>query len=217
MHIFTHQIRGLRKSLARKRGFTLVEMLITMGIFGFAMSAMLAAYIFGLKQDQLVQSKLGASDESRRSFEKVARDIRSANNHAVGNYVGGTNGGFTPIGNSGSQVGNALQIHLTATPNAPSITYFFDTSGASGTWTLNRLHTGDAAPTVIASHLQNSATFSAENCAGATLPSLSDKDVIHFTLDFCEYQYPLTKVGTGYHYDRYVMDFRATPHVPGGK
>ena len=45
-----------------------------------------------------------------------------------------------------------------------------------------------------------------------------DKYVIHFALDFVEYQYPLTKVGTnGFLYDRYVVDFRATPHVPGGK
>jgi len=216
MHILTPQANLLRKSPHGKRGLTLIEMIITMAIFGFAMSAMLTAYIFGLKQDQLVQSKLGASDESRRSFERVSRDIRCANSHDVGNYVVGTNGGFTTIPNGPEQTGNALRINLLSTSDN-CIIYYFVTNGAAGTWTLNRIHTGDAGPTVIASHLQNSGTFTAEDYQGVPQHSMLDRDVIHFTLDFCEYQYPLTKVGTNCHYDRYIMDFRATPHVPGGK
>jgi Tfp pilus assembly protein PilW len=214
MEIVTSQPAVARWNCRRLiRGLTIVEMMITMGIFGFAMTAFIYAYIFGLKQDQLVQSKLGASDESRRSFEKVARDIRCANSHAVGNYASGT---FTPIANGTSQVGNSLRIYLNST-NANNIIYYFDTSSTNGAWKLCRIHTGDAASTVIASHLQNSATFSAEDCHGVVQSSMLDKDVIHFTLDFVEYQYPLTKVGVNYLYDRYVMDFRATPHVPGGK
>ena len=216
MNILTHQTHGLSKSLARKRGMTLIEMMISMGIFSIAMAALMTAYIFGLKQDQLVQSKLGASDESRRSFEKVARDIRCANSHDVGNYTTGTNGGFVEVANGTAQVGNALRIYMLSS-SPTNIIYYFSTNGASGTWTLNRIHTGDSGPTIIASHLQNSGTFSAEDYAGNTQNSMQDKDVIHFMLDFCEYQYPLTHVGAGYHYDRYVMDFRAAPHVPGGK
>jgi prepilin-type N-terminal cleavage/methylation domain-containing protein len=203
------------KSRRGCRGLTLIEMIITMAIFGFAMSAMLMAYLFGLKQDQLVQSKLGASDESRRSFERVARDIRCANNHAVGNYDT-SSGTFTPIINGTNQVGNAIRIYMTAT-NASCIVYYFDTNSSPGNWTLNRFHTGDGGPALIASHLQNSCTFSAEDYTGTVQTTMLDKDVIHFTLDFVEYQYPLTKVGNGFYYDRYVMDFRATPHVPGGK
>jgi prepilin-type N-terminal cleavage/methylation domain-containing protein len=207
-----------RKALRQaSRGLTLIEMMITMGIFGFAMAAFLAAYIFGLRQDQLVQSKLGASDESRRSFERVARDIRCANSSFVGNYSGGT---FTPIINGNTNQGNALQVFLLAgndgNPGLTNILYYFDTNGASGTWKLYRLRTGGT-PQVIASHLQNTATFTAEDCRGVPLQSMTDRYIIHFILDFCEYQYPLTKVGTNYFYDRYVMDFRATPHVPGGK
>jgi len=168
----------------------------------------------------LVQSKCGASDESRRSLERVARDIRCANSLAVGNYTGGVSGTFTPCLNGSTNFsGNAVQIFLSAT-NANNITYYFDTTVSSppGSWKLYRVHTGDGAPTAIATHLQNSATFSAENYQGILQNSMLDKYVIHFTLDFVEFQYPLTKVGTnGYLYDRYVMDFRATPHVPGGK
>ena len=215
MHFIQHPVKLFRKSHLRERGLTLVEMMITMGIFAFAMAAMLSAYIFGLRQDQLVQSKLGASDESRRSFQRVAYDIRCANSHAVGNYDA-ANTNFAPIVNGNDQVGNALRIYLSGT-NAASIIYYFDTNGASGTWTLKRIHTGDAAATVIATNLQNSCTFSAEDYTGALQSSMIDKDVIHFTLDFVQYQYPKTLVGPSYYYDRYTVDFRATPHVPGGR
>jgi prepilin-type N-terminal cleavage/methylation domain-containing protein len=196
-----------------RRGLTIIEMIVTMAIFGFAMMAFMYAYIFGLKQDQLAQSKLGASDESRRSFERVARDIRCANSHAVGNYSGTT---FTPILNGTNQVGNALRIYLSATNNN-CIIYYFYTNSAPGSWQLYRIHTGDSAATSIASNLQNTATFAAEDYRGVVQQNMLNKDVIHFTLDFCEYQYPLTMVGTQYLYDRYVLDFRSTPHVPGGK
>lgn len=215
MHITLPKASRLNKARATARGLTLIEMIITMGIFTMALTAMVSAYIFGLKQDQLVQSKLGASDESRRSFERVSRDIRCANSHAVGNYDTSSKT-FTPIDNGNNQTGNALRIFLVAS-NVNNIIYYFDTSGSNGTWTLNRIHTGDGAPTVIASHLQNSATFTAEDYSGTMQQNMLDRDIIHFTLDFCEYQYPKTHVGAGYYYDRYVMDFRATPHVPGGK
>jgi type II secretory pathway pseudopilin PulG len=218
---FSSRVGARRKFPRAVRGTTLVEMLLTMGIFGFVVAGILAAFIFGLHQDQLVQSKLGASDESRRSFEKVARDIRSANSQQVGNYDSSL-GVFTPCINGTNMVGNAIRIYLLAAndgnPGNVNIIYYFNTNGASGTWTLNRIHTGDTAPTVIASHLQNSGTFTEEAYDGTPRTAVFDRNVIHFMLDFCEYQYPLTKVGTnGCYYDRYVMDFRATPHVPGGR
>ena len=214
MHTNSHHSAFSSKSPAHRRGLTLIEMLITMAIFTSALTCLMLAYLFGLHQDQLAQSKLGASEQSRRSFERVARDIRCANNHAVGNYSAGT---FSPVINGTNQiVGNAIRIYLSAT-NSNNIIYYFDTNGVSGTWTLKRIHTGDAGPIVIATNLQNSCTFSAEDYTGTVQTSMLDKDVIHFTLDFCEYQYPLTKVGPQYFYDRYVLDFRATPHVPGGK
>ena len=74
-------------------------------------------------------------------------------------------------------------------------------------------------PREIASHLTNSLTFAAETFDGNIANDLSDRNVIRFTLDFLQYQYPLTKVGPGggYLYDRYKRDFRVTPHVPRGR
>ena len=105
MDIISNQANDVTAFRRSRLGMTIVEMMIAMSIFGLAMMAFMYAYIFGMKQDQLVQSKLGASDESRRSFEKVSRDIRCANSHAVGTYASGA---FTPVVNGSNQIGNAI-------------------------------------------------------------------------------------------------------------
>ncbi|HXS68401.1 MAG TPA: prepilin-type N-terminal cleavage/methylation domain-containing protein, partial [Candidatus Polarisedimenticolia bacterium] len=107
----SYRANAPRKS---RRGLTMIEMMVTMGIFALAMMAFMYAYIFGLKQDELVQSKLGASEESRRSFEKVAHDIRCANSEEIGNYDGTA---FTANVNGTNMVGNAIRIFLNATNN----------------------------------------------------------------------------------------------------
>src|ERR1700742_4477627 len=136
MDIISHQTKAGSQLRRSRLGMTIIEMMISMAIFSLAMMAFIYAYLFGLKQDQLVQSKLGASDESRRSFERVARDIRCANNHAVGNYDTSTST-FTPIINGTNQVGNALRIYLVAT-NSSCIIYYYNTNSSPGNWTLNR-------------------------------------------------------------------------------
>jgi hypothetical protein len=211
MNINRHATRSKTLRSRLTRAITIVEMMITMFVFGLATMAWVYSYLYGLKVDELTQSKLGASDESRRSFEKVARDIRCASVQSVGNYSGTT---FTPIVNGNLQSGNALQIKLVAT-NTNTITYYFDTN-ILGNWKLCRVHSAEPM-TVIASNLQNSCNFTAEDFSGTAQSNMLDRMVIHFSLDFLEYQYPRTFVGSNYLYDRYVLDFRATPHVPGGK
>src|SRR5262245_27613680 len=95
-----------RRCKRRQGASTLAEMMVTMFIFMMAMMALIYTHIFGLKQDELVESKLGASDHARKGFGVMAREIRSAATHAVGNYSSGV---FTEIGPGNMQVGNALR------------------------------------------------------------------------------------------------------------
>ena len=37
------------------------------------------------------------------------------------------------------------------------------------------------------------------------------------SMEFCQYQYPLTKVGPGYFYDSYKSEFKLSSHVPDGQ
>ena len=189
-------------------GLTLVEMMITMSIFSLVILAMVYVNMFGLRQDQLVQSKLGASDQSRKGFDQLALDVRSAKIWQVGN---GSDSDFDPIPNGTAQQGDALQLSLTTDTNI-YIRYYFDTNALQ----LYRMHSGISGSTIIAKHLTNTMYFRAENYRGDVQTDLSHKGVIHVMLQFCQYQYPLTKVGPGYYYDFYKMEFRFTPHVPDG-
>jgi hypothetical protein len=203
------------------RGLTLAEMMITMGVFSLVVLGLLYSQIFGMRQDQLVESKLGASDMARRSFEQLANDIRGSQMHYVGTYASGT---FTKLGNGTPQQGNAVQLFLNATNATAYLVYYFDTTSTPGNTLLRRFHSGDATNAVIADHLTNyyggSLLFVGENYNGnqQTDPN-AYKSVVHFTLGFLQYEYPMTKVGStsDYLYDFYKMEFRLAPHVPSGR
>ncbi len=69
---------------------------------------------------------------------------------------------------------------------------------------------------VIAQNLTNRMFFRAEDYLGNIKTDLSYKYVVHIVMEFYQYQYPLTKVGPGYYYDYYKMEFKITPHCPDG-
>jgi len=206
---------------ARRRGaalgwqaFTLVELMITMAIFSLATLGLLSLHLFGQRHDQLVQSKLGASDQSRRAFDRLTEDIRAAKIWRIGN---GEFANFTAIPNGTAQQGNAVRLQLTTAPSN-YIVYYFDTTERQ----LYRQHSGSPLPdrTLIASGLTNitanSMLFRAENYRGETQTDLTHKGVVGVLLEFAEYQYPMTQVGPGLRYDYYKMEFKVTPHVPDG-
>lgn len=188
-----------------RRAFTLVEMVITAAIFSLVVLAMVYTQIFGMRQDELAQSKLGASDASRRSFDQLAIDIRSAKNWTVGDMVSST---YVAIGTNGNQTGTALQLCLGTNLNT-FIWYYFVTNQG----TLYRMHTNQS-PVLICKNLTNSLFFQAENHRGVVQSTRNFKSVIHVMLQFAQYQYPQTIVGAGYYYDFYKMEFRLTPHNP---
>lgn len=186
----------------------MAEMMVTMGVFSLMVLGLVSAHIFGLKRDQLVQSKLGASEQSRRGFDLLTQDVRGAKKWRVGN---GNGNSFSPIDNGSLQQGNALQLNLTTDTNK-YIRYYFETANNQ----LCRMKTGETGFKVIAKDLTNTMYFTAENYLGATQTTLTYKGLVKVALQFRQYQYPLTKVGPGYYYDSYTLQFRLTPHAPDG-
>jgi len=207
---------GVQSRPVSLAGFTLIDIMVSMGIFSMVTVAMVYAHLFGLRYNQLVESKLGASDDARRGLGELCLHVRTAKFHSIGNMG---NSGFEALEDGVQQRGNALQLILT-TNQSSSITYYFETN-TPGNFTLRRIRTGNLTPQIIASHLtnnfQNSLVFIAEDHKGEPIYDLSNRRVVRFILDFCQYQYPLTQVGPGNFYDRYKMEFRLTPHVPEGR
>lgn len=219
MKVIANQSRAAVETSVRwSRGFTLLEMIITMSIFSFVVLAFVYAHIFGMRQDELVQSKLGASDQARRGFGLMAQDIRASKLWRLGNLSGTT---FTSIPNGTLQKGNALQLNLTMNTNV-CVRYYFAASGINFDTSTNKLFRSRVSNNItlstdmIANYLTNDVYFSAEKYDGTTRTNVSYKSVINVIMQFQQYQYPLTKVGAGYLYDYYKMQFKITPHVPDG-
>jgi len=192
---------------------TLAEVLVAMGVFSLAILGVVYTQMFIMKYNELTSSKLGASEMSRMSFNDLLTDIRTSWTWAIGT---GDQNGFTPVPNGNPQLGNALQISPTQNTNN-YVRYFFTTNVTSSltNFMLCRLTNGMSSYKVIAQNLTNNLytnMFVAEDYLGNMLTTLRYKYVIHLTLEFCQYQYPLTRVGPGYYYDDYKMEFRVASH-----
>jgi hypothetical protein len=209
----------------RAQAFTLAEMMVSVSIFVFMVLGITYAMLFGMRYDQLVCSKLGASDLSRMSFDRLTGEIRSAKSWSIGNIVNNDQSSFTPCGNAVAQVGNAVSL----TNSAGSwVRYWFDTNNCQ----LCRVPNGVTAIQIIAQYLTNtgnalmpmSMAFHAEQRTNDNLvTSISSSDiqrdlqykyVIATSMEFAQYQYPLTRVGPGYYYNYYCLQIKAASHCP---
>ena len=201
------------------RAFTLAEMMVAMFIFVFMVLGVLYVWMFGMRFDQLTCSKLGASDKSRMSFDQLTHDIRAAKWWKVGNGSG-TN--FTVCGNATNQIGNALKLSASGDTNSTAfVIYCFDTNACN----LYRMSNGVTPFQIIAQSLTNtgiygngltntSMTFHAEKFDGTPAQDWQYKYAIVTTMEFCQYQYPLTYVGPGYYYNYYRIQLKAASHCP---
>lgn len=188
--------------------FTLTEMMVASGVFSFLVIGFVYCQMFGMKQDELVNAKLGASDMARMSFNDLGKTIRAAKSWQIGN---GNLTSFTGIPQGSNQQGTALKLSLTTDTNQYDI-YYFDTNKCQLLWG----HSGSPTITCLAQYLTNTMYFQGQTCQGSNQTSLTYKGLIDVVMQFCQYQYPLTKVGPGYYYDHYKMELRVTPHAPDG-
>jgi hypothetical protein len=194
-------------------GYTLIEMMFVSIIIIWVVGALFTAQLVGFRIGQLVDSKSGASDSSRTALQQLVTDIRSAKMWSIGS-LSGTN--FTGI-TSGVLQGSALQLCQTTNGSQFTIYYFITNSVNDGV--LMKTSVANWNPTVVCSNLLDDLYFTAELYNGQiqtnSINNVNNyKNIIHATLDFCQFQYPLTQVGTNGLYDFYKLDIRATPHLP---
>ena len=90
---------------------TLAEMMTSMAIFTLIFGGLLSATMFGMQQDQLVNSSIGANDQSRQCFNLMLDEIRSSKNVQIGT---GFYSNFVALTNGPQQAEGHLQIILPA-------------------------------------------------------------------------------------------------------
>ena len=180
--------------------------MVASAVFSLTVMGFVYCQMFGMRQDQLVNSKIGASEQARLSFNELANDIRAAKIWQIGN---GNLSSFTGIPLGTNQRGNALKLSMTADTNQYYL-YYFNTTN------LFRGHSGSTTVRCLAKYLTNTMYFQAQDFGGTNQTTLTHKGVINVVMQFCQLQYPLTRIGPGYFYDSYKMELRVTPHAPDG-
>lgn len=183
-------------------------MMITMAVFSLLVVGLVYTGMFCFRLDEMANSKAGATDSARRGFDLLSGDIRSAKMWYIG---AGNQSSFTACGNATNQQGNALKVYQTTDTNS-YIVYFFDTNASA----LYRYTNGMSTSKMVVNGLTNSTgssmSFHAERYDGTTLTDLQFKYVIVALMEFCQYQYPLTKVGPNYFYNYYRMQLKVASH-----
>lgn len=212
MKLIPHLNNRNRRPNGPESGYTLIEMMFVVVVMIMVVLALFSAQLVGFRLGQLVDSKSGASDNSRKTLQQLPVDIQSAKMWNIGN-VSGQN--FVIISN-GAVKGNALQ--LCQTTNGSQFTLYYFTNDATGNGLLMKTSITNWSPVVICSNLFNTLYFTAEDYNGNLQTNVNNgtnyKSIIHCTLSFFQFLYPLTQVGTNGLYDYYQLDMRATPHLP---
>jgi type II secretory pathway pseudopilin PulG len=224
MRTKTNLTRAFRASPRARAAaaFTLVEMMSAVAIMLFVLATLLAANLIGIRESQYLTAKAGASNSSRMAINQMLSDIRMAKGYSIGNITSGSYTSFVPITN-GTYQGSSVQLYpiLVSTNDSIDYTkyilYTFDSTFASNhDGVLIRYCSTNAYTSIVASNLINTLYFKSESFNGTNQYSSTYKSVIHTTLQFCEFTYPLTMVGSNYMFDYYRIDCRATPHLPDG-
>lgn len=208
---------------------TLVEVMMAMTIMLFVLAAIVIANLIGLKENEYMSSKAGASNTSRRAVNTMLSDIRMAKGYEIGSLIS-TDVTTMTIVTNGLIRGSALRLFPILVSNSTNdsidytkyIQYSFITSVlpsgsvAPTNGVLVRYVSTNSTQTVVASNLVNTTYFASEDYTGSNQWSSTYKGIVHTTLQFAEFQYPLTMVGSNYLFDYYRIDCRATPHLPDG-
>ncbi|MFH1789909.1 MAG: type II secretion system protein [bacterium] len=72
--------------LNNQSGFTLIEVLVAMGIFILLLSAVIFLYTFSIKSNKIVWEQLSTQNEGRKIVQDFINELRSANYSSIGAY-----------------------------------------------------------------------------------------------------------------------------------
>ena len=191
---------------ARRRnvlGFTLVEMVTTVGVFLFVFTGVLVAVqIFGLRIYTLAATKLVATAGGRQAMNQIRDQIRGGKMVYVGNCSSAVSSSFNLITNAPQQ-GNALIIYPTTNTTWYSV-YYLDFNPNPLIPYTNRLVQFNVSNSVttytktLAKYVTNQIVFDMEDWQTHIVTSeqsLDNRLLIRVTMQFSQWEYPLAFVG----------------------
>lgn len=204
--------------------FTLAEILMAMGVFSMVIAAMVVTQIFGLRVYTLAATKLSATGGCRKALNTIRDQIRQGKTLNIGNCPGGPST-FNPLGLTNNQVGNALKVYPTSDTNGSYFLFYLDYTGGTNylkqyTFAVSNSVSGGVTNSfantntvVLASYITNLDIFAAQDYQGNILTnedqvdnqlqSIPNRLVIYMKLQFCQWEYPIARVGASNAWNAY--------------
>lgn len=183
-------------------GFSLVELMIALGIFTVLIGGLVVMQIFGMRVYTLASTKLIATTNARQSLNAMRDQIRSAQQVYVGIF-NPTNQTFARIPDGSLQIGNALQLYTVPTSQTTLLyTIFYQDPRSNVVYSItNNPATTNLLDglTVLAKYMTNYYCFDAEDYQypANVLSNYINNPVIGVTMNFSQWEYPIGYVYTG--------------------
>ena len=181
--------------------FTLPELMITMALFSLVALAGIYTHVFGLRMNELTQTRMGTGSKTRAALQLMLEEVRTAHRVQVGNGSGST---FAEIPIFTAQNGNAIQVYPGSATNV-YIRYYLD----NATDQLRKLETNGMTE-VVARGISNNLVFTAEDPLGTILPNNFNNRVIALNLDFYQLDGGGGTIGSGHLYDAFRLTLQVT-------
>jgi type II secretory pathway pseudopilin PulG len=186
-------------SLRRVSGFTMVEMIMVVGIFlSIFVAVMVSVQLFGLRTYTMSATKLVATQGARNALNQMRDSIRGAKTVYIGNCSSiGTNA-FTTIATTNKQQGDALIVYPTTDPSTYTVYYLDQSTSTNNLMQFNVANSRLTYTNLLANFITNQIVFDAENFQGivaTNYTSLDNREVIKVTLQFAQWEYPIAYVG----------------------
>jgi hypothetical protein len=194
---FLHSSNGRARTF---RGFTLVDIQLSLGILAIVFGGAIAAHFFGLRMFYKARQTVGASQEARVVLGKMREEIRGCTMVVVGN---GDHAAFSEVADDRIQTGNAVQIFPSTNYNNYIIYY----RGKDNT--VRKWDTTTKSLSVLANNVTNEYVFRATDFNGKPLTNNANNRVIEISLKFLQEQ---GNTGTKYGglQDYYQVQTKAT-------
>jgi len=180
----------------RAGGFTLVEMMTTLGIFSLIVIAMCSLQVFGFMMTSATQSKLTSINYSLEALNAIRDEVRGATSVLVGN---GTGALFTATGTTGT----TLKIFPAGSSNYLQV--YLNTNDDS----LFVLNGTNSKPFFLASGIINRSPFRVVNYQGVLLTNPLDHYAVKMSLQFSQLSYTLPAKTCDY----YTLQATMTPRT----
>lgn len=190
--------RHLRRQSSRSAGaFTLVEMMISLGVFGFVVIAIISLQLYAMRVYTLGATMLSATSGGRQTMNSLRDHIRAGKIVLVGTYAGTSGSLFLEAPLGALQEGNALEIQYTNLADTNYVIYYQDQATTNLYSFSNSAATAyaDTPVTTIATFITNYYCFFAENYQGTVLTNYQNNLVIHAKFQFYQWQFPIGIIG----------------------